>query len=134
MQRDARGRLRVFPKVHNAFLMFRHGNHLLDFYQVTAERLLRLNQGSMPPQYIGPKLLTALHNIARLPVLESAGMLSPAVLRDLADGGGDALDLFRRRSPLPVHAANLCASLWAADSADDTIVSAAIEHLLGSGI
>ncbi|MDJ0779725.1 MAG: hypothetical protein QNJ85_17785 [Gammaproteobacteria bacterium] len=134
IQRDARGRPRVYPKVHNAFLMFRRDNHLLDFYRVTAERLVHLNRGSMPPQYIGPKLLTALHNIARLPVLQSAGMLSPAVLQDLADGGGDALDLFRRRAPAPVYAANLCASLCAAEHGDDAVVSRAIEQLLESGI
>ena len=45
VQRDERGRLRVYPKVHNAFLMFRRGNHLLEFYRVTAERLVRMNRG-----------------------------------------------------------------------------------------
>lgn len=110
VQNDRHGKLKVFKKVHNAFLMFRQGNSFLDFYSETAERLLSLNQGTMPPQFIGPKLLTALHNIAILPVMESAGMLSPAVIKDVLSGQGMALDLFNSHSPEPLVAANLCAS------------------------
>ncbi len=134
VQRDERDRPRVYSKVHNAFLMFRRGNHLLDFYRATAERLVRLNTGGMPPQYVGPKLLTALHNIARLPVLETAGMLSPLVLRDIAAGGGDALDLFRRQSPQPILAANLSASLVAPGGGDEATMVSAIEALIAAGI
>lgn len=110
VQPDGRGRLRVYRKVHNAFLQFRQGAPFLDFYADTAERLLERNAGTMPPQFLGPKLLTALHNIVSLPVLESAGMLSPAVCRDLLQGEGAALDLFRQHSAAPVAAANLCIS------------------------
>lgn len=110
VQPDGQGRLRVYRKVHNAFLLFRRGNAFLDFYADTAQRLLTLNRGTMPPQFIGPKLLTALHNVAQLPVLESAGMLSPPVCRDILAGGGAALDLFLAHSSRPVAAANLCIS------------------------
>jgi hypothetical protein len=110
VQQDRHGKLRVYRKVHNALLMFRQGNSLLDFYADTARRLLSRNQGTMPPQYLGPKLLTALHNIALLPVLENAGMLSPLVCRDLIRGGGAALDLFVEHSTQPLAAANLCVS------------------------
>lgn len=103
--------LKAYKKVHNAFLMFRSGNSFLDFYAETAERLLRLNAGPMPPQFIGPKLLTALHNIVICPVLESAGMLSPLVIKDFLNGGGPALDLFRQKSIAAIYAANLCGSL-----------------------
>ena len=98
VQYDAKQRLRSFVKVHNALLMFRRGNTFLDFYRATAERLLRLNQGRMPPQFIGPKWLTALHNIALCPVMESAAMLSPLVMRDCLAGQGEALRLFRKKS------------------------------------
>jgi len=110
VQHDRHGKLKVYRKVHNAFLMFRKGNSFLDFYADTAKRLLSLNDGTMPPQYIGPKLLTALHNVALLPVLETAGMLSPMVCRDIIQGGGAALDLFIEHSPQAVAAANLCIS------------------------
>jgi hypothetical protein len=90
--------------------MFRQDNGFLDFYVETAERLLRWHQGGMPPQFIGPKLLTALHNVCLLPVMESAGMLSPLVIKDLVQGRGVALDSFVEHSPGPIAGANLCLS------------------------
>ncbi|WP_455202601.1 hypothetical protein, partial [Kaarinaea lacus] len=53
VQRDKQGKLKVYKKVHNAFLMFHRENSFLDFYAESAERLLRQNQGGMPPQFIG---------------------------------------------------------------------------------
>jgi hypothetical protein len=64
----------------------------------------------MPPQFIGPKLLTALHNVCQLPVMESAGMLCPLVIKDLVQGGGEALRCFVEHSPIPIAGANLCVS------------------------
>jgi hypothetical protein len=110
VQQDNNDKLRVYNKVHNAFLMFRQGNSFLDFYAETAQRLLARNQGMVPPQFIGPKLLTALHNVAVLPVLETAGMLSPLVIKDMLQGEGAAMDLFVAHSPQPIAAANLCIS------------------------
>ncbi len=111
VQRGESGKLRSYKKVHNAFLMFRQGNHFLDFYADTAARLLMLNQGRMPPQFIGPKLLTALHNIASCPVMENAGMLSPLVMQDLLNGGGDAIALLKQKASCRIDGANLSASL-----------------------
>jgi hypothetical protein len=111
VQMDKNNKLKAYKKVHNAFLMFRQGNSFLDFYIDTASQLLDLNSGPMPPQFIGPKLLTALHNIIQCPVLETAGMLSPLVLRDVACGSGLALDLFKQNSIKAISAANLCSSL-----------------------
>ena len=134
IQADARKGLRAFVKVHNAFLMFRKGNSFLDFYRATAERLLRLNQGSMPPQFIGPKWLTALHNIALCPVLESAAMLSPLVMRDCIAGQGDALTLFRQKSGVAPSAANLSSSLTEREGLGDAEMHHLINHLLAQGI
>jgi hypothetical protein len=106
-------RLRAYVKVHNAFMSFRSGNPFLDFYQDAAERLVRAHSGPMAPQFVGPKLLTALHNIVRCPVTETAAMVSPLVAQDLLAGGGAALALFCKRSPEPPAAFNLCASLVA---------------------
>jgi len=110
VQQDRQGNLKVYKKVHNAFLMFHKANPFLDFYTATAQRLLLLNQGSMPPQFIGPKLLTALHNVAALPVMERAGMLSPLVIEDIIRGEGSALDLFIDHSSHAIAGANLCIS------------------------
>ena len=95
---------------NNAFLMVCRGNSLLDFYIDTAKRLLQKNTGSMPLQFIGPILLTAIHNVAILPVMENAAMLSPVVIKDILNGQGDAVALFRRNSAVPPAGANLCIS------------------------
>ncbi len=130
VQRNESGKLRSYKKVHNAFLMFRQGNHFLDFYADTAERLLRLNHGNMSPQFIGPKLLTALHNIVACPVMENAGMLSPLVIRDLLNGSGDAMALFKQKSSHRIDGANLSASM--SDETGD--MEKVIAVLLESGI
>ena len=128
------GKFRSYVKVHNAFLMFRRGNHFLDFYTDTAARLLRLNQGRMSPQFIGPKLLTALHNIAFCPVMETAGMLSPAVMRDLLAGAGEALELFHRKSPVALAGANLSSSLTGDEGLTETHMQSLIQLLLSRGL
>jgi hypothetical protein len=134
VQHDQRQRLRAYVKVHNALLMFRRDNHFLDFYQASAERLLHLNQGTMPPQFIGPKLLTALHNIVQCPVMESAAMLSPLVIRDRIAGEGEALRLFLQKSTVAPAGANLSSSLTRRDGLSDHDMYRLIDLLLTGGM
>jgi len=134
VQNDARGRLRVYAKLHNACMMFCQDNSCLDFYADTAARLLWSNQGRMSPQFIGPKLLTALHNIARFPVFEKAGMLSPLVMRDILGGGGAALELFLRESAQLPAGVNLSSSLTAAEGFSTARMAALIDRLLTRGL
>ena len=110
VQPDKQKRLKVYNKIHNAFLMFSKDNSFLDFYIESAIGLLEKNTGAIPPQFIGPKFLSAIHNIACLPVMETAGMLSPAVIKDIILGDGNALDLFKKKSPQIISGANLCCS------------------------
>jgi len=130
IQHDKRGKLKIYKKVHNAFLMFCQGNHFLDFYIETATRLLSQNIGNVPPHFIGPKLLTALHNVVSLPVMESAGMLSPLVIKDLIQGKGDALDQFIEASPQPIAGANLCISSCQRNELTEDEISKLIDQLL----
>ncbi|WP_405232436.1 hypothetical protein [Lentisalinibacter salinarum] len=123
---------RARVKVHNAFLLFRRRNPFLDFAIHALLRLLAAHPGPYPPQFAGPKLLTALHNIVGFPVAERAGMLSPPVIRDLVAGGGPCLELFRERSPEPAASANLCASLAGGREMTDSEVEAAIDALTRS--
>ena len=125
-------KLTTHIKVHNAFMMFKKGNSFLDFYTDTAECLLMDNQGGMSPQFIGPKLLTAIHNVAQCPVLETAGMLSPLVIKDIATNGGIAYELFRRKSPQLIAAANLCGSLFDKGEIASDVIDKCIEVLLKS--
>ena len=130
VQQGTRGGLKAFFRVHNAYMMFRRGNPFLDFYINSAQRLLLLNSGRMPPQFIGPKLLSALHNICYFPVEERAGMLSPLVIGDLLGGGHAALELMRQRSVAPAAAANLCSSSVQRGEVTDPQMQALIQHLL----
>ncbi len=130
VQYDKQGKLKSYSKVHNAFMLFRQGNSFLDFYTESAERLLRLTTGDIPPQFIGPKLLSAIHNIVRCPVQENAGMLSPLVLQDIAAGGGDALDLFIQQSAAPIAAGNLCSSEAAKNPSLGQTIEKVINQLL----
>jgi len=132
IQADKNNRLKTYRKVHTAFLMFRQDNNFLDFYTETAERLLTMISRSMPPQFIGPKLLTALHNIVHCPVLETAGMLSPLVIRDIAQGQGPALDLFLQDSEMDISAANISASTAEQEGLSGEIIRQAIQRMLES--
>lgn len=128
-------KLSAHVKVHNAFMMYRKGNSFLDFYADTAEHLLMNNQGRMPPQFIGPKLLTAIHNVAQCPVLETAGMLSPLIIEDIAKGEGRALDLFLKKSSENINAANLCNSLFERNEYSVDVIEKCIATLMsGKGI
>lgn len=115
VQADAEkpNKLRANIKVHNAFLLFDRGNSFLEFYLEHAERLVRKFEGSLPPQFVGPKLLTALHNVVGCPVMETAGMLSPLVIDNLLSKNDQccALNLMKKRSTEALAGANLCRSL-----------------------
>lgn len=120
------GKLKAFRKVHNAYLQFDRGNTFLDFYIEIAERLLMKNMGGVPNQFVGPKLLTALHNVVGLNVHEQAGMLSPMLAAALLRRAGSlceseyqclsshpcerVIDLFQQRSTEIPMAVNLSAS------------------------
>lgn len=113
VQRDASGAIKVHRKIHNAFMAFQAGDPVLPFYRYSAARILDRydpNASRMVAQLIGPKLLTLLHNAIGFDVLESAGVMSPAVAKDCLTGGGEALRRFVDASMLPPLALNLCAS------------------------
>lgn len=130
VQQDRQNRLRAYSKVHNAFTVFLLGNSFLDFYTDTAEKLLLKNNGTMPPQFIAPKLLIALHNIALCPVQENAGMLSPLVIQDLIKGGGEVPDFFIKKSPQPICAENLYSSSIEKGELSDWNMNSVIQNLL----
>jgi len=133
VQPNGRGRLKVYHRVHNAFLMFRRNNHFLDFYADAAERLLMMNKGSVPPQFIGPKLLSALHNLIVCPVMETAAMFSPQIIRDLLGGDGKALDAYRMKSSITPAGANLCSSLTVKEGFSEADMQRLIRRLNSDG-
>lgn len=139
VQRDRRGRLAARRNVHNALCVFRAGNPVLDFYADACRRVLaRYREDGMPPQLLGPKLLTGLDRLTGLPQIAAVGMASPLVQADLARGGGPALDLLAAKSRGRLAALNLCASLAGRriDGVDVTpaLTARAVERLLAAGV
>lgn len=98
------GRLRAYRKIHNAWMQFEAGSATLAFYIDRSRHLLERAQAPVVPQLIGPKLLTAWHNIAPFSVEERVGMLSPLAMHELLGDGDRALRMLRRG-----HADTLCA-------------------------
>lgn len=136
IEHDAKNRLRARRKIHNACMYFKSNDPFLDFYIEAATKMLDRVEGEMVPQFIGPKLLTALHNMMGLEEVESAGMFSPLVLQDILTSDGPALDLLKEQQGARITAANLSASyVNSADSAALTINQMAIvtEKLLSQG-
>jgi hypothetical protein len=103
-------RLRRYRKIHNAWLQFQAGSSTLDFYIDRANRLLERVTPPVVPQFIGPKLLTAWHNIVPFDTEERVGMLSPIAMQGLLDGGSPALEMLIAGHEEPLCALNLSAS------------------------
>lgn len=110
VQADLQGKLRVYRQVHNAALMIDRGSPALGFLMQAMTRIAERHDSPASPQLLGPKLLTALHNIVGFAVIEGVGMASPRVLADISDSGGPAYDLLIKESATPIGALNLCSS------------------------
>jgi len=113
VQPSATEGIRVFRNVHNAVCVFVKGNSFLEFYIDACQKIIggMEENKAMVNQIVGPKLLSALHNMIGYPLIENVGMLSPLVLQDIDKLGGVALDLLVDNMPTPMQAANLCSSL-----------------------
>ena len=99
-----------YRRIHNAWLQFDLGNVVLPFYIDRATKLLERVRLPVVPQFIGPKLLSALHNIVGFEVEERIGMLSPLCLRDVLAGSGGALAELQAEHGQSLCGVNLCAS------------------------
>lgn len=107
------GRLRSYRKVHNAWLQVGAGSAFLAFYIDRALALLHRARPPFVPQFLGPKLLTAWHNIVPFEVEERVGMLSPLAMQELLGRpsvAGPALAALRSGHAQPLCALNLSAS------------------------
>jgi hypothetical protein len=134
VQPNANGGIKVYKNVHNAISVFCKGNSFLEFYIHSSLNILKRADGPLVPQIIGPKFLTALHNIIGFNLIEDVGMASPLVIDDLANGGGVAWDLLEKTNPVHVSALNLCTSLVEKDvngvHVSDSLVEQAVSTLL----
>ena len=109
-KRDGRAGHKVHKNVHNAYCAFRQGSPVLPFLVETIQRMVRrVDVDYLPPQFVGPKLLTSLHNIVGFDVDCAAGAISPDLMQALLT---DNHKLIAQVGwPKPLAAANLCTSL-----------------------
>ncbi len=105
---------KIYKNVCNAFFLFQRKNTFLDFYIETAQKMIQtVDKNHIAPQMIGPKLLTALHNIVQLPTTTMVGSASPWLIRECAQGGGPLLEQMENTiQQTPCSALNLCSSLF----------------------
>jgi hypothetical protein len=116
------GSLKARRNVHNAVCLFRRGCVVLPFLAETVLSIIRrVDADHVAPQMVGPKLLSALHSLYAFDLLPQVGAISPAVAADLMTGGGEALELLRQKSAVPLQAVNLCASLISPVAAETVI-------------
>ena len=108
--------------VHNAFVCFTNASPVLDFLIYATERIVTNLTVASSPQLVGPKLYTHLNNLIRFPIMETAGMMSPAVMKDLIAGQGPALNCHLKALKEPMAAVNLSRSLMD-HSVDDVLVT-----------
>ena len=99
----------VSRRVNNCACAFTAGTPFLPFYIAACQQLVRDAVGALDPLIAGTRFLTELDRALPLPQLDGVGLFGPAVVRDLAAGGGPYLEALRRASG-PLHAVNLCAS------------------------
>lgn len=133
VQPDKTGRLKLYNNVHNAFLVFTpEGRATLDFYHEQAERILLQAGPDVPPQLVGPKLLTALNNVVGFPLNASVGMASPRVIEDLSNGGGAAWELMLAAHGDDLAAVNLSTSLLNTTTDGVEVTAALLERAVGA--
>jgi len=137
VQEDGKGGLKAYRNVHNAVALFCTDDSFLDFYAEACERIIGRADGGLPPQIVGTKLLTALHNIIGLQLIENVAMASPLVVRDIVGGGGAALGRLTGGLKAPPAAVNLCSSLAGTVSdgveLDEAKMETAVNRLLDDG-
>ncbi len=115
---EREGKIEARTNVHNAVCVFRQGCVILPFLLYTIISMMkRVDPAHLAPQFVGPKLLNALHPLCDFALLPQVGALSPLVVADICNGGVVALNLMLFKSKVQPMAVNLCASLIGASEA-----------------
>lgn len=109
-KREGKAGHKVHKNVHNAYCAFRKGSPVLPFLIDAIQRMVqRVDADYLAPQFVGPKLLTSLHNIVGFETDSAVGAISPDLKRALLTD--DRKLIGQVAWPKPLSAANLCTSL-----------------------
>lgn len=99
----------VRKNVHNAYCAFKPDCPVLAFLIESIQRMVqRVDVDFLAPQFVGPKLLTSLHNIVGFELEPAVGAISPSLREALVHNDTRRIT---QGMPQPLRAANLCASL-----------------------
>jgi hypothetical protein len=107
---DEHGQPACGHRVNNSISVFVEGNAYLDFFIDACEQNARA-QTEVAKLDASTRFLSMLHQILPFPLLYNVGMLSPALMTDIANGTQHYLPTFGRHLQAPIACANLCASL-----------------------
>lgn len=80
----------------------------------------------LPPQHMGPDMLTAFHKALRFPLIHHVACFSDLIIRDLAADRPRTVRAYARLTGEPLYAANLCGS----ENIGEGHYSAAVDRLL----
>jgi hypothetical protein len=106
---EPNGGTSVVTGLNNALMVFEPEQDVLDSYlEACLQRLRSLPPGPVPRTALGPVLLDELDKRAPLDRIFGVGLFTLALMRDIAAGGAALIEQYRRVSPAPVAAANLC--------------------------
>ena len=130
-------KLKLYKKIHNAFMQFSVDDPVLDFYSYAAARLIanhtKHSAGPMVAQLAGPKFLTHLHNVLSFDVLETAQVMSPILGDALLSRDPKVLAHYSHATVQPPAALNLCCSEVQRGALSDAQMQALIELLMTHG-
>jgi len=102
---------------------------LLDFYIEACQLYVRHKSTPIDRLDLGTTFLTHLHPITYFLLLTNVGVLSPWLIRDIAEERDDLVKQYMQATNFPVYAANLCGSL-VGEGVKEAEIETVIEHLL----
>ncbi len=133
--RDAQGAVKSVTGINNALMAMRRGTPLLDFYIRACERIVAETPADkLQHNDVGTVFLSRLGQAMPLALVPGMELFSPALVADIAAGGGEVVATFARGMPRAVACANLCRSLvgkpiWGV-TLDERDLDRAVERLL----
>ena len=118
------GKLRVYRSVHNAYLGFARASSTLPFLIDTILHLMaKVDPNHIAPQFVGPKLLTSLHNTVGFALEPRVGALSELFIARFQADQESAVTEYVRHLRAPLYAANLCLTLCGSTSSPELNVA-----------
>ena len=121
-------------KVNNAVSLFLADNSMLDFYIYACKTIVANHCQNFDNILVGTRFLTNLYRAIKFPLIHNVGLFSPAVMNDIAGGGGPMVEAYMRAFGRPLGAGNLCGSFRGKEFngvlMSDSIYDQAVEKLL----